>query len=223
MANIYVSSGGNSKLEFFTALIDVTYPEGSTCTCSNGTKTLKAKGTSSKYLFNVEPGTWTVSCTDGIDTVSKSVEITSEGQIASVTLKYNFYLFKSGVGAVTPFRTDIESGAKCVIGTDSIKMTVSDLDSGYSLIETESPVDLTNYSTLVMQVKDMAYDRSVTGLYIAKKQSADFDSVSATAKKTLKDVSGVGTFTLNISSRSGNFYIGINGVWSGEILNWYLE
>ena len=78
------------------AVIAVTYPVGSVCTCVSGTKTLKARDTSGKALFNVTVGEWTVSCTDGTDTASMTVSITYEGQAESVELNYNFYLYKSG-------------------------------------------------------------------------------------------------------------------------------
>ena len=85
--------GGGGKLY---AIIAVTYPEGSVCTCTNGTKTLKARDTSGKALFNVTVGEWTVSCTDGSSTVSKSVTITYEGQVESVSLSYLLWLYNKG-------------------------------------------------------------------------------------------------------------------------------
>ena len=196
-------------------------------------------GTSKTAAFNSTSTTAALSVSDdlavdissltGLKAVGFRFAMTAAGT-QSVTVadmwlqgdKEAFYLFKQGEGAITPFRTDIESGAKCTIGTESIKMTVSNLNSGYSLIETDTAIDLTNYSTLVMHVNGFNFDRSVTGLYIAKTQSADFDNVTTTAVKTLTDISGYGTFMLSVSSRSGAFYIGINGVWSGEIINWYL-
>ena len=78
------------------AVIAVTYPEGSVCTCSNGTKTLKARDTSGKALFNVSTGTWTVTATDGNKTKDATVDITTEGQVESVTLKYSFDIIVNG-------------------------------------------------------------------------------------------------------------------------------
>lgn len=76
--------GGTSKV---FAVISVTYPEGSTCTCTDGTKTLKLKNTSGQGVFWIPyAGTWTVTATKGTATKSKSVEITSEGQSISITL-----------------------------------------------------------------------------------------------------------------------------------------
>ena len=82
---IFNMVGGGGKLY---AIIAVAYPEGSTCTCSNGTKTLKARDTSGKALFNVTVGEWTVSCTDGSKTESETVSITAEGQVKAVELSY---------------------------------------------------------------------------------------------------------------------------------------
>ena len=78
------------------AVIAVAYPEGSVCTCSNGTKTLKARDTSGKALFNVTVGEWTVSCTDGSRTKSASVSITADGQSESVTLSYSLSIIVNG-------------------------------------------------------------------------------------------------------------------------------
>lgn len=71
------------------AFIIAAYPEGSTCTAFNGSKTLRAKDTSGSYVFKIPyAGTWTVSCTDGSQTASATVSITSEGQSESVSLSY---------------------------------------------------------------------------------------------------------------------------------------
>ena len=43
------------------AVIGVTYPSGSVCTCTSGTLTLTAKDTSGKAMFIIpSAGTWTV-------------------------------------------------------------------------------------------------------------------------------------------------------------------
>ena len=58
------------------AAIGVTYPAGSTLTCTNGTKTLTAKNTSGQWVFAIpEAGTWTVTATQGPNTKSQSVSI----------------------------------------------------------------------------------------------------------------------------------------------------
>ena len=70
--------------------ITVSYPSGSTCTCSDGTTTLKDSGTSGSYSFTIPNlGTWTVTCSNGIESATTTVSITAEGQTESVILSYN--------------------------------------------------------------------------------------------------------------------------------------
>ena len=74
---------------YFSATIAVTYPAGSTCTCSNGVTTLTAPDTSGSCTFIVTgTGTWTIHCTDGTNEDATDVEIVNDGQAATATLKY---------------------------------------------------------------------------------------------------------------------------------------
>lgn len=75
------------------AAISVTYPVGSTCTATNGTTTLAAADTSGQVVFAIPepsstPETWTVSCTNGTDTDSTTVDIEEYGQGEFVELMY---------------------------------------------------------------------------------------------------------------------------------------
>lgn len=91
---IYVLGGVSSKPY---AVISVTYPSGSTCTCTNGNKTLTAKGTGGKALFVIpSAGTWTVKAVKGSKSTSKTVSITAEGQAETVTLTFETILFDGG-------------------------------------------------------------------------------------------------------------------------------
>ena len=85
--------GGGSGSSDIYAAISVIYPEGSTCTATNGTSTLTASDTSGEYIFGIPepasiPEVWTISCTNGTDTDSKTVTITEYGQVETITLKY---------------------------------------------------------------------------------------------------------------------------------------
>lgn len=76
------------------AVIGVTYPSGSTVTCTNGSKTLKAKDTSGKAMFIVPTkGTWTVKAVKGSQSASKAVSITAEGQVETVELVYDYIIY----------------------------------------------------------------------------------------------------------------------------------
>ena len=79
------------------AIIGVTYPAGSTCTCTNGSKTLTAKDTTGKALFVIpSAGTWTVTAVSGSKSTSKTVSITAEGQVETVTLIFETVLWEAG-------------------------------------------------------------------------------------------------------------------------------
>lgn len=79
------------------AVIEVTYPAGSTVTCVSGTTELTPIGTDGQCLFAVPyAATWIVTATDGTETATQTVEITIEGQIESITLAYGNYLYKDG-------------------------------------------------------------------------------------------------------------------------------
>lgn len=78
-------SGGSEVVAF----IVVTYPAGSTCTCSNGSVTLTATDSSGSFAFGVPSvGSWIITATLGDDTATETVNITTIGQSESVELSY---------------------------------------------------------------------------------------------------------------------------------------
>lgn len=96
--HVNITADYNAMIAFFTATISITYPAGSTCTCSDGVTTLTAPDTSGTWNCIVpNTGTWTVSCTDGVETAEDTVEITTDGQSVSVVLAYwNGELYDAG-------------------------------------------------------------------------------------------------------------------------------
>lgn len=116
------ASGGGGEAY---AAISVTYPAGSICTCSNGSKTLKATDTSGSFLFLVpEGGEWTVSITDGTKQVSKTVSITEKYQSATVNL-INVYIFDNGI--VNPYSFSVAT-----YGSDVSTQTELGIASSYN-------------------------------------------------------------------------------------------
>lgn len=95
--NVVVTTDYSTVIAFFAATINITYPAGSTCTCSDGTTTLSAPDTSGTWACIVpNAGTWTVAATDGVENTSESVSITTDGQIVAIELSYLLWLYKSG-------------------------------------------------------------------------------------------------------------------------------
>ena len=86
--------GGGSKV---VASIVVTYPAGSTLTCTLGSKVLTAKDTSGKWVFGLPSiGDWVIKATSGSKSKSKTVSITAEGQVKNVTLMFEAILWEAG-------------------------------------------------------------------------------------------------------------------------------
>lgn len=190
-------------IAFFSATIDITYPAGSTCTCSDGTTTLSAPDTSGTWACIVpNAGTWTVTSTSGTETDSKAVTITTDGQSTSVELSYALFLFKPNAPS------DIIAGEWEMPGNSTVtaeaELTVKSVNhyNGYRSISarTKGQIDLTEYSTLQATCK--ASGGSDTKLEVYSGSSV----VASTAIGA-----DLTTVTVDISALSGLHSIGFGG------------
>ena len=187
---IYVLSGG----EKIRSIIAVIYPAGSICTCSDGTKTLNAKYTSGKALFNVKAGTYTVSCTDGSRTTSKTVSITTEGQVESVTLSYwDGTLFDNGNQY-----SEITGGWTGVSGNNLVS------DHGNAWVS-NNPISVAKFTAIHFNVVGYVFHgdgaNGWLGLYNTKNPADNPNSVSHLV------IGSTGTYTIDVSSLTGSYYI----------------
>ena len=214
--------GGGEKL---FAIISVTYPEGSICTCSNGEKTLKAKDTSGKALFNVTVGEWTVSCTDGTQTSSRTVNITDAGQVENVHIYFTAYLYNKGdeftdiTGGWTQYKN---CGGTIIKENDNMALNlvgVAGYDSiGYVI--TSNKIDLTKYKKLVIN-SDWVKSKSATGVSI---RFGVYNAPPATWSDVGNPVAGIsfGSNILDVSSISGEYYILVGAYINGQP-NYYVD
>lgn len=227
--DVIVTTDYYVTLAFFTATINITYPAGSTCkaTHTDGTE-LTAPDTSGTWSCIVpSAGTWTVTATDGTNTKSESVEITSEGQSESVDLHYIFYIFKSGVGAKVELQTFEQANASVTIGTDSIKIIRSGPISNYSNIQTKELMPSALWNTIKIDTiltEVSSYDK-VNAFGLAKSalsSQGDFDWVVYT---TLADKAGTERVVLScdIAAINADYIFGIGGSFNMEIFNIWLE
>lgn len=202
--------------ERLRSIIAVTYPEGSICTCTNGTKTLKAKDTSGKALFNVTVGEWTVSCTCGSKTDSKSVIIDTEGQIKFVSI-YNEYLFKSGFGASVEYVKKSFGSHTISIDNDSIVVEIGS-SGGSAVWYTQQMIDVSRFNTLKMRarlINDSVETSSWKATFgIADGTNAfdafnDYGNIYFSAKTGIwKSSETQEIYTLDLSGVNGSYYIG---------------
>lgn len=198
---IYVLSGEAAPY----AVIGVTYPSGSTVTCTNGSKTLKAKDTSGKALFVIpSAGTWTVKAVKGSKSKSKAVSITAEGQVVTVTLAYEYVIFNSG--GLNSAYSDGGGGATVTVTTDSsgIKILTFPHGGGYDRMAYLKPaVDLTDYKTLKISGFATA-DRK----FAVWKTVPDSGNAGMTASVVIRRGTSKSSYTIDVSNLTGNYYLG---------------
>ena len=215
------------------AVIGVTYPAGSTCTCTNGSKTLTAKDTSGKALFVIpSAGTWTVTAVKGSQSASKAVSITAEGQVETVTLMLKLYLFTSGEGVVDDW-TPLYGGYTNAAVT-SEKMTLNGGEAFYysstAAVTSNNAIDLSGYSKLVVDVQtnkaatDNAYawvgvsatkfTRGSETSTISISNSAAYTKISTTTRHEIEvDIANINTGYVFVASDGTNINTTVYNIW----------
>lgn len=212
------SNVASSKL---FAAIGVTYPAGSTVTCTNGTKTLTAKTTSGQWVFAIpEAGTWTVTATKGTSSKSQSVSITTEGQWESVELKYRTYIYEQGVTEIVFASSagdrqpdDVDENVWQATNHTSLKQVNGVLvdddvtTSNNHRINRAKRVDLTNIDTLFFELRYIDND-SYSGSWVGVSNSwPSWGEFSLAAKALLENNTNKQTLALDVSSLSGEYWV----------------
>ena len=207
------------SMSYFKATISVTYPAGSTCTCTKDEKAFTAPDTSGRYDFVVDSaGEWTVSCTDEKKTQSKNVEITEKDQRVELTLSYILYIFKEGEGQKVP----LTARPPWKVGTSSINMPWSNTDG---FVYTTSEVDLRGYDTLNFEMKiDNEFDakRRKCGVRSSPPVSSSTDYTFLASVTLPNAATARKTYSVDIRSVS-NGYVTIKGAISAVAYNIWAE
>ena len=146
---VTISKGG-SAFGYIVASFPTTV---ASCTCSSGGTVLEADAAGlarGQFVFEVPAaGTWTVTISNGTDTKSESVSITTKGSIENVVLKFNLYILRNG-------SSDYEfSGyqGRAVSFTDGEIVTTSTGNST-SPFCFKTGINIDEWSTLVFKVKN---------------------------------------------------------------------
>ena len=217
-----MSGGGAGKL---FAAIGVTYPVGSILTCTNGTKTLTATPKSEdniEWVFAIpEAGTWTVTATNGTNTKSQSVSITTEGQWESVVLSYALMLFDGGDNTAVTGGWGIKGHnvpniSKITVGTELYVTITGTSGAVYKVwpIYPINTIDLSGHSTMKVNVKSLSNTNKVFSLAILTdiEINQGFASGDPLAQTY---ITGTGEFSLDISKIKGKYYPCIVGELNG--------
>ena len=206
------------------AVIGVTYPSGSVCTCTSGTLTLTAKDTSGKALFVIPAaGTWTVKAVKGSQSASKAVSITAEGQVATVVLVYELYIFKSGSGLTEGYS---KKGSGGTVSSDKISWSGNG-DGGGISAHFEPAVVLGGYTKLCVDFECSYNWGGDYGLSFGVGTDAATSSLISTTNWAANVIVGMtsrNTVQCDISALTDSEYIKIVGSYSaGKIYNVWLE
>ncbi len=228
--NVNIVADYAVTLSYFSATIAVTWPAGSTCTCTNGSTVLTAPDTSGSYTFTVtNTGTWTVSCTDGDKTKSASVSITTEGQAESVGLNYELVFFQTGLGMVTPLTVNKWNDNVGILNITNEHIQWS--YRGNSQVEISiygtSTVDLSKYNNVHMTIG--AYNGAINDqrdrphLYVSNDIVTGQGGMGGAGMAAYTEANAVGTWDLNIAEFSSTMYVGVWGGWDGTITRLWLD
>jgi hypothetical protein len=213
------------------AVIGVTYPSGSVCTCSNGSVTPTAKDTTGKAIFVIpSAGTWTVKAVKGSQSASKAVSITAEGQVETVELTYGLYIFKNGSGLTSGYSIKSNSliSAPTVSG-DTISWS-GDSSSGGVAFYIDPAVALSGYTKLCVDFECSYNWGGDYGMGFGVGTDADtglmLTNTGWTAKVTSTAQGAIARNTVqcDISALTDSEYIKVVGSYSaGKIYNIWLE
>ena len=215
------------------AIIGVTYPSGSVCTCSNGRVTLTAKDTTGKALFVIpSAGTWTVKAVSGSKSTSKAVSITAEGQVETVELVYELYIFKSGSGLTSGYSIEAISNSITsapTVSSDAISWSGSSSSGGISMY-IKPAVALNDYTKLCVDF-ECSYNYGGNygmgfGVGTDAASASMITNTNWTAKvtSTAQGVIARNTVQCDISALTDSEYIKIVGAYSaGKVYNIWLE
>jgi hypothetical protein len=195
-------------IAFFSATINITYPAGSTCTCSDGKTTLSAPDTSGTWACIVpNAGTWTVSSTDGDKSKSADVVITTDGQTESVTLLYITHLFNNGdtCDAITGgWGTGFTSAGSASISGQQISIAAN-AQKNFSC-GPKNKIDVSEYEALSVAVDSIGGGNLSVYLYATSISNPAAKVTTATTGTVSLDISsvfGANTVMLSFYSEKG--------------------
>lgn len=239
MGNCFITrrGGGTSKAY---AVIGVTYPTGSTCTCTNDTLTLTAKDTSGKAIFVIpSAGTWTVTAVSGSKSKSKAVSITAEGQVETVVLEYELVIYSAGSFGKNADGTTFDAKNHDDNNTSSITKNSAYMlwecgANAYGIFYIDPKVSCAGYKTLKISLTNASthIDNDDNGIgKFGLKSNNNYNSSGFVAKTTFTSLSGSQTLSLDISKAGTTaYYIAMqfgtpvgSGSFSAKVTKIWLE
>lgn len=190
-----------TSMAFFAATIKITYPGGSTCTCSKDDRTYTAPDTSGSWNCVVDSaGDWTVTITaDGEEPVSEVVNISENGETKEIDLNYIYYFFKEGSGLAQGVNVLKFGSVSSTVTKNNIKLIGAEGEGAFGL---DKPKDMTGYNTLII---DMEWSGKSSDIGISK-AIVSGSTVDFAASYHFSDSMERQNITIDISSVQGDAY-----------------
>ena len=217
------------------ATLHITYPEGSTCTATDGVTTLTAPDTSGTWDCVVPSvGDWTVRITDGTKSKEKVVAISEDGQSECVELSYIIYIVKDGVLTEIGLSNSL-TGRLATVTQNEGNVYVNNSYTEYvASVVTGEKIDLTPFTKVVASVNIVTKGTSSTqskfnGIGLTLTQGVAYSSLADAAAgiehEALASTTGTMTLTIDAESITGEWYVGFAIGTSGKfyIYDLYLE
>ena len=204
---IYVMSGPPLH-----AIIAVTYPAGSVCTCGGK----KANDTSGYALFNVRAGTYTVECRTGDNSQSKSVAVTitesDKGKAIGVKLSYRVFAFSANdqhTEITGGWEAAADSGGYTTEIGETLSLPSCAATGKGAYIATKNMIDLTSYSKI--RFNGYAEDPNYAAFGVSKtlKTGMGYDGPSYYTACVRPSTSKSDNY-LDVSSLTGAYYISVS-------------
>ena len=230
---ITITADYELTIAYFSATIKVTYPAKSKCIIKNSSGTQVASntntGTSAKtWTATVNAkGTYTITATatDGSGkTKSTTVSITADGQVKTITLTYQMYIFKSGSGLTAGYSVE---------GTGNVSNAniswSGNSDSGGISMYIKPAVSLNNYTKLCVDFECSYNYGGNYGMGFGVGKDAAVSNTIDWTQWTAKVTNGANPISRNtaqcdISKLTDSEYIKVVGSYSaGKIYNIWLE
>ena len=196
---VTITADYSTAITFFAATIHVTYPEGSTCTATDGVTTLTAPDTSGTWACVVpNAGTWTVTVVD--KQWDENVVLTNDGQSVGVNMSER-WLYNSGVDneAITGGWFATNENSNLVFNTVALSANQK------TFITNKKAINIRNFKTVELYVsgKDGPISTWVLGVFSSPGQNKSMDPVANYMDPYIN-----GLCSIDVSGLSGDYYIG---------------
>lgn len=229
--------GGGSKV---VASITVSYPAGSTLTCTLGSKVLTAKDTSGKWVFGLPSiGNWVVKAVSGSKSKSQTISITAEGQAKTVTLAYQLLIYNAGTfgqntdGTTFDAKNSDDNGGVSSITKNSAYMLWACGVNAWCIFYLTPKVSCTGYKTLKISVTNAStnIDSDEGQGRWGLKSNNNYTTDGFVAQANFASLSGSQTLSLDVSNvESTAYYVAMqfgtpssNGSFSARVTKIWLE